>query len=264
MKGRVIALGIISFILMCMFIFIAIYVFTDGIYEDNSIYIPSERDIHAVDGPYQDALHAFRYTIWFSICTWISSMILGIIHILKKDDVAREINTTIGWLAIFLAPFSWIVCICALVKFARDEKINNSPNKAEYIDKKKEEAKNGCEIRVILMGAMSIIAMIFLILYFIWLSDVEARSFINPTTNELMIRWHNQGTNEELAIAELCIGSGAWFISFIIGIIHLSKENKVEEELNRSAGYVAIFFAPINWIICIFTIVRMQKQKNNI
>ena len=264
MKGRVITLGILSFILMCFFIFMAIYVFTDGIYKEQTIYIPSERAIISLDGPYHVAKSAFKYTIYFSACVWLASMILGIIHILKRDDVAKEINTTLGWIAIFLTPFNWIICICALVKFRRIEKGEDSPKNIEIIETKRKNSTNKLEIRNIIMGAMSIIAMICLILYIAWLADVEGRRFIAPSTPELEIRWHRRGINEEAAFAELCVGLSAWVISIIIGIIHLSKEIEVEKGLNKTAGIVAIAFAPVNWIICIITIIKMKKQKVNI
>ena len=266
MKGRVVTMGILSFILMCILTFMVIYLATDGIFHRDTVYIPEARQSLTLDGPFKDAATAFSIMIWFCFGIGIANIIMGIAHLRAENEVAKEINATMGWMAIFFAPFNWIVCICALVKFARDEKNNNFPNEAEYINKKKEKAKNGSEIRAILMGAMSIIAMICLILYFVWLADVDARRFVAPVpwTPEWEMKREIIGTREEAAIAELCVGLGAWFISFIIGIVHLSKENKVEEELNRSAGYVAIFFAPVNWIICILTIARMKKQKANI
>ena len=266
MKGRVVALGILSFILMCFLIFIVIYLVTDGIYREQTIYIPSERTSISLDGPYHVALRAFAYITWFSCGVWIASMILGIIHIQQKDDVAREINTTIGWLAIFLTPFNWIACICALVKFKRIERDKDSPENIEIIEAKKKNAINKLEIRNIIMGAMSIIAMICLILYIAWLADVEGRRFIYSFPGDLQSRIENdrRGTNEEAAIAELCVGLGAWLISIIIGIIHLSKEMKIEKSLNKAAGIIAITFAPVNWIICIITIIKMKKQKVNI
>ena len=266
MKGRVVALGILSFILMCFSIFIAIYLFTDGIYREQTIYIPSERTSISLGGPYHVALRAFAYITWLSFGVWIASVILGIVHTRQKDEVAKEINTTIGWLAVFLTPFNWIACICALVKFRRIEKDKDSPENIEIIEKKRKSAINKLEIRNIIMGAMSIIAMICLILYIAWLADVEGRRFISPVTwtQEWQIKDEIRGTNEEAAIAELCVGLGAWVISIIIGIIHLSKEMKAEKSLNKAVGILAITFAPVNWIICIIAIIKMKKQKVNI
>ena len=266
MKGRVIALGILSFILMCFLIFIIIYLATDGIYRNQTVYIPSERMSISLDGPYHVALRAFAYITWFSFAVWVASAILGVIHIQQKDEVAREINTTIGWLAIFLSPFNWIACICALVKFRRIERDKDSPENIEIIETKRKNAINKLEIRNILMGAMSIIAMICLILYIAWLADVEGRRFIYsfPGDRQSWIENDRRGTNEEAAIAELCVGLGAWLISIIIGIVHLAKEMKAEKSLNKTTGILAIVFAPVNWIFCIIAIIKMKKQKVNI
>ena len=268
MKGRVITMGILSFILMCLLSYLIVYLCTDGIFRRSDVYDEVYiRDLHPtfeLSKAYKNAFEFFWAFIIITPMVGLASIVMGIVHLAMGDERAREINTVAGWTSILLAPLNWIVCICALVKFRKIEKDKISPKSIDIVETKKRNSINTIEIRNILMGAMSIIAMICLILYIAWLADVEGRRFITPNTPALEMRWHKQGVDEEAAIAELCVGLGAWLISLITGLVHLSKERNIEKELNTTVGVLAVFFPPINWIFCIITIFKMKKQKVNI
>ena len=111
MKGRIIAMGILSLILMITFAFLCAHLFkkvetiydvNTGMYTNNSLHLAGRALIEgAIVG-----------------ITAFASIVLGIVHLAGNKEPERGLNIAAGVLAIVFVGINWIICLITFIKLS--------------------------------------------------------------------------------------------------------------------------------------------------
>ena len=111
MKGRIVAMGILSLILMITFVFLCVHLFQTvetvynvrtGEYTNNSLHLAGRALIEgAIVG-----------------ITAFASIVLGIVHLSGNKEPERGLNIAAGVLAIVCIGINWLICLITFIKLS--------------------------------------------------------------------------------------------------------------------------------------------------
>ena len=116
MKGRVVAMGILSLIFIITFAFLCAHLFkrAETTYDVNTgLYINNTLPL---------AGRALAEGAIIGI-TAFASIVLGIVHLASNKDPERGLNIAAGVLAIILIGINWIICLITFIKLLGDDKL---------------------------------------------------------------------------------------------------------------------------------------------
>ena len=112
MKGRIVAMGILSLIGMITFVFLCVHLFkkvetiydvNTGMYTNNSLHLAGRALIEgAIVG-----------------ITAFASIVLGIVHLSGNKEPERGLNIAAGVLAIVFGGINWIICLITFIKLSK-------------------------------------------------------------------------------------------------------------------------------------------------
>ena len=111
MKGRIVAMGILSLIGIITFVFLCVHLFS--VYDAESW------------GYGDSSWHLFgRVLIEGAIIgiTAFASIVLGIIHLSGNKEPERGLNIAVGVLAIVCIGINWLICLITFIKLSSASK----------------------------------------------------------------------------------------------------------------------------------------------